>query len=1811
MLSRIILALLWVGAGFLLPYKAQISVTTHLLLNAEITVCGEQMLLEVETFNAALSGIDSLHLLISMPPGLEFDSLGSNHDFGPPVNVGPMNTMEFKLPGLGANQSAWSRIWVRACCPVAELLSDGMILNPIQIHSELDFLQNGIPGQANDLSGSVNVRYADLAIVQTGTAGGSVHLGDIVWDTLRIRNGGLGRLDHFGLAIELEDERQFVSAFATTASHPLIPMNIIANANHDSVRLEITDPNGFQANEDMWVFVETQVIACGSNSSRYEVHWGCCGAVCDSGNVNAIAYLDVAIPPGNPVLKREIRALGAAGYGCSDDTTTIEMWYWNEGLTSAIDFAVEVGSEVWLGVWFSEFQLNGVGVPANLVDTIILNPAQIHIYNVRNYALAFDSLGYDPDGPGGLQDLDGDGYFDDLAPGDSIRLTFQMNFECFSTSFSDYNTWTCGHPWRSWYVMERHQYQNQCGDDLGTNSFTGKWRNFGEAAHTSAIAPTDFEEGDTLPMALRYSRTGTWHDAVGSLLQCPKGRVQLQMELPAGYSLIGDIEWRNQSFPAQQIGNQVTSNFNFGPDFPFQGAALHGGWTRFDLALDCNAAGPSNGADTLRWRLIFDCDTSCADCERCLAESEQYLFSHCGGPCTGIKTLSFDIERLNFGWTDYQQSSRANTQTAGIRDDKAYVCDTLEWVSKAVVGNGGPYSNFAVRFSYPSANDPYEFVDAWFYHNNDSCPILPGQVFKTNPGPGEILVEITSPPNCGPFLPGDSLEIRAVHRVKKFGSGDYQEPDPFRASYVAYDSLGQELVCDSYGEKFGMIQPYVDGFSQRRNISCDTLPVTFAFSGFSDGQLLYQYDFPAEFRKLFQLHDTIDLLIPEGLSVVGGSAFVEMEYYQAGGQVSFPVSDTLIPGGNTDTLRLTGLRVFGFDASLDAFIWSARNPSLRFEVVPEDCAGLALVDGTSIEGLFKVDLFTHANDPACLETQLFSPRFILTSQLPHLSVTPNSPIQDGLQRHSEWLLDVCNSPPTSLSGAPSTYTWLALEPSSPDIQMDSVELLNSNQTLVVHPYGNQNAILVELDSVLENECLQIKVTGTYGQCSTDSMAKIKVRQGWDCAAYPSDPNQAACEGPETEFFLRYRNANLQMLLASQDSLPIDVCDSLLYHLTLKSSGAAYMYAIKANLNLPPGVHLDLAHASYVYPAGGSHFPLGNPSLIGNQLRFHLDSLIFWDPVAQVDTGFIGSVDTLFNELELHLPLYFDCDFQPGTHIGINASGITACGDTIRIDPYVSPPLLPQGLPDSADNVIKMDIPDGLACGNPDQVLDIRILNQGSGTWPANSSLTVNLPPTFQWAGGFQGIHQAPNPSSFHWLNPGSFSWAIPSIAPGDSVWFQFETEANGWLCDGLTFTAELSQPLSVSCPDTTCNLTGTVSRGYWTDSLCCCRGLANCRHPDAAVSLLSLHCRGDSLDLSIEICNGGDTLLAAGMPMLVYADDPTQMNAPQQLRPSPFYTAQGLFPGECDTVNFRVFNQNESVYVVVNDDGQMAYPLDLAVEFSRNQLGECDFGNNLAFGTTFCLCDTLPHPVASHLSQHGAQIVLQDQSQGPGLTTVAVDFGDGTVQSGLPGSVFTHSYASAGNYLVCVAAASYPASNICCKDSLCETVVIDTCDLFQADAFIQQLWPFSNLTIEAVNTSFPASVSSIWNFGDGTTVLAGGFGSSVVHSYAQAGSYTVTLIAKGQLGSHCCIDTIRQRIKVVPKLIHPSPAQRQITLHFPKMDSEQVLLQISDARGATLLQRSVRPLGELELDVTDFPAGVYRVRLIGREATYGESFVKE
>jgi hypothetical protein len=116
--------------------------------------------------------------------------------------------------------------------------------------------------------------------------------------------------------------------------------------------------------------------------------------------------------------------------------------------------------------------------------------------------------------------------------------------------------------------------------------------------------------------------------------------------------------------------------------------------------------------------------------------------------------------------------------------------------------------------------------------------------------------------------------------------------------------------------------------------------------------------------------------------------------------------------------------------------------------------------------------------------------------------------------------------------------------------------------------------------------------------------------------------------------------------------------------------------------------------------------------------------------------------------------------------------------------------------------------------------------------------------------------------------------------------------------------------------------------------------------PDAQAQAAVVFCENDSLVVHLSLCNAGSKTLPAGTPVAFYADDPTATNA--ALISADQQTPAALEPDSCAVFILKIPRVNNApVFGVVNDDGSLSRPFDLAADFPSTDQPECNWPNNI------------------------------------------------------------------------------------------------------------------------------------------------------------------------------------------------------------------------------------------------------------------------
>ncbi|MFN0015626.1 MAG: FG-GAP-like repeat-containing protein [Saprospiraceae bacterium] len=115
--------------------------------------------------------------------------------------------------------------------------------------------------------------------------------------------------------------------------------------------------------------------------------------------------------------------------------------------------------------------------------------------------------------------------------------------------------------------------------------------------------------------------------------------------------------------------------------------------------------------------------------------------------------------------------------------------------------------------------------------------------------------------------------------------------------------------------------------------------------------------------------------------------------------------------------------------------------------------------------------------------------------------------------------------------------------------------------------------------------------------------------------------------------------------------------------------------------------------------------------------------------------------------------------------------------------------------------------------------------------------------------------------------------------------------------------------------------------------------------PDGAISAPKLVCIGDSIEVSVTVCNLGDNKLPLQTPVSAYRGNP-QTTAAMWVGAAPL--GFDLPPDSCRVLVFRIPRvANDSLFLVLNDDHSRPAPFSLAQDFPVTTIGECAFANNV------------------------------------------------------------------------------------------------------------------------------------------------------------------------------------------------------------------------------------------------------------------------
>ncbi|HEX5624852.1 MAG TPA: hypothetical protein VFX48_02450, partial [Saprospiraceae bacterium] len=294
------------------------------------------------------------------------------------------------------------------------------------------------------------------------------------------------------------------------------------------------------------------------------------------------------------------------------------------------------------------------------------------------YGLDFKRLNMDPDGPGGLDDLDNDGFYDDLLPGDSIELTliYEMDRNCLRLDCDD-------------VVFERRTFRldaafnNYCNKPGTYEGYISNHTYYWNRPSVSALRFQSIyvdEEKDTVEF---YLQKNLYH----FLEDCDTDSTVVRITLPAAAEFIPGSVILVNGLPIAYRKNANVISFNTDTS-NFR--------VKIPLVFHCDPASGSGGVNTdctfclgsggPRFNIRIEADYYCNSCY-------QRIPLYCGSTpafpvicdTTVVGTASpgklviqdMTFKRLTTGYTDSTKTVRVDPDLDSLKHDFFLPYDTF------------------------------------------------------------------------------------------------------------------------------------------------------------------------------------------------------------------------------------------------------------------------------------------------------------------------------------------------------------------------------------------------------------------------------------------------------------------------------------------------------------------------------------------------------------------------------------------------------------------------------------------------------------------------------------------------------------------------------------------------------------------------------------------------------------------------------------------------------------------------------------------------------------------------------------------------------------------------------------------------------------------------------------------------------------------------------------------------------------------------------------------------------------------------------
>ncbi len=1312
-------------------FGQDLSLTTN--STREVTVCSEDPI----TFTVALRNLSSQELedivfFTDLPEGLEYIA-GSEQGMSL-ISTAPL---QFSVGNMSSGPDSKELVFQAiADCRLREYARANFNTDePVLINnkSSVTYTLAGQAKQYDEPSGSetYTVLFPELAlqVEEEDRNKAAVQLNLPLQRHLNLENTGRAALSEVRLQLEHMGDLQVSTVKVVDAGdNPLTELEPFSENDTKSIFI-IRDFSGigngnalFEPGESLKLMDEVLPTACGASlATNYTALWGCGDNFCneDEQDGQATAYINAVggtpnvVPLGKPVILQKLDY-------CTNPQGRTALVFRNEATSGNNETPASYfgAYNLWIALGYDHeyIDINNIYLknPSNgrLSD---ITPLFSDISPGDTRAALYELLQEDRDGTGtGIDDLDGDGFYDDLPLDQQIELVIDytlsphITYDPAEKQVLPINVLSVRTIYDSW--CRGAKLSTNMGSNLVTKDFISH----------EVSGPKNLKDGET--GTFTFKRIGN-HSA--EMIDYSNGEIVSEIQLPDNYRYVpnsvrhGIAPEGTFDIVANQTGKLLTLRhpiIDYGTHN--QNYVINHEYS-LDLSVACTEE--STRIENIEWKMYYIANKACPEIRILSANTGLSVNNDCID-CTniGFETQSFSAERSTFGWEPptkryytYDElyvaktAPRITADSPGIRLDAAYPGDEVTMDLQGKWMAIGSTDNVQVAIEYEdifekkllSFKSARLFIDNVEYSFSDT--FAPTATLDGNTRRLTFPIPMGQSGLPATITPGQEVRFTAIFERLE-GSGKLGEHlmKGLQGSLYHLDGTGNRQKCKSLTADFLLIEPRY-GLSQRGRSTgtCD------GSTGLLISAARDSYNFPNEYRPL-QYLKTVEVTAPDGFifntdriptfGTVTRQPFSIPKAYE-GVDIRYTTDKRTATLTYTDRSNLPifhgGSYYFYYEPLIAEFIPDCDNTDNPYIYGRPD-QNFLLPDVENIhttvtrsERAYLPDTDKHLTktDPNDSRNNRANYRSV------NFRMEANS-VQEAYAREVSWPVTFSNS--STYFTVPMANSWVAIE--LPDGEngisivgikdgegqwMDTDKISYYGPKDALHPEGKH--LFLQLGELGNNSSTEIQVVARYTNCSDNSLQSMDIHHSWSCNGYPTLENNTqsiieqlddiGCEVPlkSDKMYIRYREESSDLLWTVKrlgGDGEIDLCAPVPFEVDILSSKYANVSELKTVLSLPEGITLQNSSIQYSFASPGFlPLPMDLVSTDGTQQTI-LDLATLLSRTLPEENGELpGTRLPGKNRIRLRFDLFGNCDFDPGQVIGFSLFGTTNCGQPLRLD----------------------------------------------------------------------------------------------------------------------------------------------------------------------------------------------------------------------------------------------------------------------------------------------------------------------------------------------------------------------------------------------------------------------------------------------------------------------------------------------------------------------------------------------------------------